>query len=143
MENETYSAEDIFPFNKSRYFKVKSYYAGNSNGMVHSVTIDPGIILTSSLRTLSLMMNPNISYMIIMTDPKLQFISSNPKAVPRTVLKLPQNSGTIQLYLQVINILQNISPAKADTYFEHIKLTDDVRRDLYLLYISILLLCNL
>ena len=108
MENETYSAEDIFPFNKG-HFKVRSYYIGNSHGMVHSVTIDPGVILTSSARTLTIKMNPNISYVIVMTDPKLRFMISNPKVVPRTVLILGKNSGTIQLYLQVINFDVRIS----------------------------------
>ena len=103
MENETYSAEDIFHFNKTKHFKVRSYYIGNSHGMVHSVTIDPGVILTSSARTITIKMNPNISYFIVMTDPKLQFMISNPKVVPRTVLILGENHGTIQLYLQVIN----------------------------------------
>ena len=101
MENETFSAEDIFPFNKTKHFKVKSYYAATS-GMVHSVTIHPGVIRTSSARTISIKLNPKISYIIVIADPKLQFIiSSNPKVIPRTVLKLQENSGTVQLYLQV------------------------------------------
>ena len=103
MENESYSVEDIFPFNKTKHFKVKPYYAANIKGIVYSVTIDSGVMRTSVTRTLNIKMNPNISYFIVMTDPKLQFISTNPKVIPRTVLKFEKNSGTVTLYLQVDN----------------------------------------
>ena len=101
MENETFSFDDIFPFG-GKHFQATPFYPDNTHGLVQLVTINSGVLSTSSAKTLNIKMNPNMSYFIVVTDPKLQFISNNPKIVPRTVLKFSRNAGFVNLFMEVI-----------------------------------------
>ena len=101
MENEAFSSDDIFPFG-GKHFRATPFYPDNTHGLVQLVTINSGVLSTSSAKTLNIKMNPNMSYFIVVTDPKLQFISNNPKIVPRTVLKFSRNAGFVNLFMEVI-----------------------------------------
>ena len=101
MENETFSFDDIFPFG-GKHFQATPFYPDNTHGLVQLVTINSGVLSTSSAKALNIKMNPNMSYFIVVTDPKLQFISSNPKIIPRTVLKFSRNAGFVNLFMEVI-----------------------------------------
>ena len=100
IEEEAYSSDDIFPSGRT-HFKVTAFHPDNTHGLVQLVKINTGAIGTSSANALTLIMNPNISYFVVMTDPKLQFISSNPEIVSRTVLKFTKNAGAVSLFLKV------------------------------------------
>ena len=101
LDNETFSFDDIFPFG-GKHFRATPFYPDNTHGLVQLVTINPGVLSTSSAKALNIKMNPNMSYFVVVTDPKLQFISSNPKIIPRTVLKFSRNAGFVNLFMEVI-----------------------------------------
>ena len=103
IENEAFSSDDIFPFG-GKHFRATPFYPDNTHGLVQLVTINPGVLSTSSAKALNIKMNPNMSYFIVVTDPALQFISSNPKIIPRTVLKFSRNAGYVDLFMEVIKI---------------------------------------
>ena len=112
MENETFSVEEVFPFNY-KDFNSTPFYADLRSGIAQSVKINPGAISTSAAQTqtLNMKLNPNMSYIIILTDPKMQFTSYNPEVIPRILLKYPENVGVVTLYLKVnqYNILLTIN----------------------------------
>ena len=74
MENETFSVEEVFPFNY-KYFKPTPFYSDLRHGIAQSVKINPGAISTSAAQTqtMNMKLNPKLSYRIILSDPKLQF----------------------------------------------------------------------
>ena len=101
MENETFSVAEVFPF-KYKDFNSTPFYADLRSGIAQSVKIKPGAISTSAAQTqtLNMKLNPNMSYIIILTDPKMQFSSYNPEVIPRIVLTYPENVGVVTLYLK-------------------------------------------
>ena len=48
-----------------------------------------------------LKLNPDIKYITIIMDKKLQFFSAWPDLFPRTIIKLRQNMGTTNVFLKV------------------------------------------
>ena len=48
-----------------------------------------------------LKLNPDIKYMTVIMDKKLQFISAWPDLFPRTIIKLGQYMGTTNIFLKV------------------------------------------
>ena len=87
LEERSFSTDDIFPVER-RQWNATYFYTDEYRGLVQSVKIDTGVITKSIARTLSMEMNPNISYYVTITDPKLQFTSSNLDVVPRSVITL-------------------------------------------------------
>ena len=100
IEDEAFSVEEVFPF-KYKLFNATPFYSDLRNGIAQSVKINPGAISTSAAQTINMKLNPNMSYIIMLTDPKMQFTSYNPEVIPRIVLTYAENVGIVSLYLKV------------------------------------------
>ena len=104
MENRAFSIDDIFPFEKSS-FNTIPYYADDTIGLVHSVKIDSGVISKNQASTLAIKLSQNISYFLVLADPKLQSTSNSLELVPRTIIILKENAGLVTFILKEIMFL--------------------------------------
>ena len=77
METETFSKGDIFPYGM-KHLHAHPFYSDETSGLIQLVEIDSGVISTKALSTIRIRFNPNMSYTLLITDPLLQFVNSNP-----------------------------------------------------------------
>ena len=54
-------------------------------------------------------LDPDLSYMVDMTDPKLQLALGKPSIIPRTIFSLKHSDGFLEIYFKVINTLWHIT----------------------------------
>ena len=105
IEEKSFSVNDTFP-SKHMNLDVQLYYVDNHiQGLGQSIKIKPGKISRSVPETISLIMNPNISYYISIMDYKLQITSFNPDSVPRAIISLKENAGVTNFFLKVMHSL--------------------------------------
>ena len=102
IEERAFSADDIFPFERT-HFRLEPFYVDDNNlGLVQSVRLETGVISKKIASTLSIKMNSNIAYFITISDSKLQFTSNNLDLVPRTVIILKEHDGVANFVLKEI-----------------------------------------
>ena len=101
LEERSFSTDDIFPVGRRGPWNASYFYADDICGLVQSVNIDTGVISKSIAGTLSMEMNSNISYFIRITDPKLQFTTTNIDTVPRTEITLENKAVVVNFLLKV------------------------------------------
>ena len=72
------------------------------HGPEHIIRPAPGQIkYLAEENTLSLNFNTSLSYIITFVDPKYQLLSVHPTAIPKTVVKIGEESGVTLIYLKV------------------------------------------
>ena len=95
----SYSENDIFAHD---IFRASTIYAGWKEGLVQSLDLDIGNITNNFYTTMEISLNTNLSYQLLIMDPKIQIFSEIPNIYPLTRLSLPkQYDGALQLYLKV------------------------------------------
>ena len=99
MEEISYSEDDIFVDDTLR---ASTIYAGWTEGLVQSLDLDIGNITNNFHTTMEISLNTNLSYQLLIMDPKIQIFSDIPNIYPVTRLSLPkQYDGALQLYMKV------------------------------------------
>ena len=111
MENRTFSANDIFPFERTNMEMKPYFFDGSTLGMVQSVKIEIGAISKNVVSSLGIKMNPNMSYFLVLTDQNLHATSNNIDVVPRTVMTL-KNGGIANIVFKAT--ISYIYPFLAD-----------------------------
>ena len=106
--NETFSDIKLNQSARLNDMKIKPWLGDLWNGLVLSIHLEPKMITNYAFSSLSAFLNPNMSYRIRVTDPKLEFLGLNPDTIPRTLVKLGHYAGVSVVYLKVKH-LTNIS----------------------------------
>ena len=126
IEGNTYSAHDVLMFSNSavhpsnlrpiykddkidhlyaahsnKSIRVKPQYVDDWNGMGLFLYSDPGFISEKMDSTLQLHLVNNISYYIVIADPKLMIATARPDSAPTTMIKLKEGAGMTYLFLKV------------------------------------------
>ena len=71
-----------------------------------------GVISLNESDTGFVLLNKNVSYSLIISDPKMQLWMANPHAIPRTYLYLEASAGMVFVYLKVnLKLLSNVDCA--------------------------------
>ena len=120
IESIVYSQKEIFISIYESYSNISGFYKGTeyspdgiiqsylthpSPGLLHTLRLEDGMITNRGMSSLNILFNPNLSYRIRITDPSLEFLSSNPDAIPRSYVRLGHNAGWVGLYLKVMQML--------------------------------------
>ena len=80
----------------NRTFKVAGH------GPEHIIRPAPGQIkYLAEEKTLTLRFNTSMGYVLTFVDPKYQLLSVHPTAIPKTVVKIGEESGVTLIYLKV------------------------------------------
>ena len=80
----------------NRTFKI------NGHGPEHIIRPAPGQIkYLAEEKTLTLRFNTSMGYVLTFVDPKYQLLSVHPTAIPKTVVKIGEESGVTLIYLKV------------------------------------------
>ena len=98
VEHNAFSQKDII--RSSHLYNISTFVTTNFLGLLRSLQMH----LHHDRRT-TLYLDGEIRYIIYITDPKMQFITSNPRAIPRTRLSLDKNEGMVIVFLQVSRYL--------------------------------------
>ena len=103
VEQNAFTVNETF-IEQMNYFDVKLFYIDDKvRGLGQSVIIKPGVIKNTLTRTISLKMNPNMSYEIAIIDPTLQFSSGVTDSIPKLLIAFKENAGFTALFLKEIN----------------------------------------
>ena len=95
----SYSAYDIFAHD---FFRASTIYAGWKEGLVQSLDLDIGNITNNLDTTMEVSLNSNLSYQLLIMDPKIQIFSEIPQTYPITrVSFMNQYVGALEVYLKV------------------------------------------
>ena len=108
VEDNTYSSSDtntsaVCPScNSSDVATLSLFYQADFYGIVQSLKMKRGVISLNESDTVFVLLNKNVSYSLIISDPKMQLWMANPHAIPRTYLYLEASAGMVFVYLKVI-----------------------------------------
>ena len=112
LETKAYSTQDIFyltvnntqalltTIHTNQTITAKPVFLSMRTGLPQSLQLEPGVISQDVQLSLHLTMRDNISSFVTLTDPKLQFDSINPDAIPKAQLRL-NHKQQIMVYLKV------------------------------------------
>ena len=115
LEEAAYTTHDIFYLtvnntqavlttnHTNQTITAKPVFLSMRTGLPQSLQLEPGVISQDVQLSLHLAMRDNISSFVTLTDPKLQFDSINPDAVPKATIRLDQRQEILIVYLQVGN----------------------------------------
>ena len=107
VEDYTYSASytntsAVCPScNSSDVATLSLFYQADFYGIVQSLKMKRGVISLNESDTVFVLLNKNVSYSLIISDPKMQLWMANPHAIPRTYLYLEASAGMVFVYLKV------------------------------------------
>ena len=76
--------------------KTRTFFTMVQNGLISSFHDEKG-----EFEYATLALNGKLAYNVYFTDPMLQFISSHPRIIPRSLLTLKPKEGTVQVLLKV------------------------------------------
>ena len=99
VEDKSYSISEILPDYSA--CEVKHFYVSEWWGLAKSVEIEEGAISNNVLSTPFIHLNENITYMIMLTDPKLQLYTASPDVISRSLLTIKQEAGQYHFYVKV------------------------------------------
>ena len=118
VEDNTYSSSDtntsaVCPScNSSDVATLSLFYQADFYGIVQSLKMKRGVISLNESDTGFVLLNKNVSYSLIISDPKMQLWMANPHAIPRTYLYLEASAGMVFVYLKVnLKLLSNVDCA--------------------------------
>ena len=89
------------PTDDNNSTSIRTIFAGWQYGLAQSIDLGNGMITNSHKSTMDLKLNHNLTYQILIMDPKMQIISDQPRTFPITRLSLEHN-GVKQVYLKVL-----------------------------------------
>ena len=113
LETKAYTTHDIFYLtvnntqavlttnHTNQTVTAKPVFLSMMTGLPQSLQLEPGVISQDVQLSLHLAMRDNISSFVTLTDPKLQFDSINPDAVPKAKIRLDQRPEILIVYLKV------------------------------------------
>ena len=98
--------KDIFA-NLTQLHSIKaittSYYSSDFIGhILHSVHLNPGVMTHNLMTTCRFELHHNLSYWVVVTDPKLQFLTASPTAFSRDFEDVKKDAGSLLIYLEAI-----------------------------------------
>ena len=100
MEEKTFTVNNVF-IGQMKHYDVNLIYIDNKHrGLGQSVKMNFGVISKRFTKTLSLKMNPNMSYEIEIADPTLQFTSYNRDSIPTSSITLKKNAGFVSFFMK-------------------------------------------
>ena len=99
VEDKSYSISEILPDYSA--CEVKHFYVSEWWGLAKSVEIEEGAISNNVLSTPFIHLNENITYMIMLTDPKLQLYTASPDVISRSLITIKQQAGQYHFYVKV------------------------------------------
>ena len=84
IERNTFNETDIFAESQTSSLTVTSFYMKDVSGIVQSLDIGVGMITQNYLSTMEILFNNNIdlSYTVVIVDPRLQIFSESPDTLP-------------------------------------------------------------
>ena len=104
MSEAAYSTDDII-WEDLKYLEPKiqttPFLISYWDGIAQSLILDRDVMSHNILKSLILNLNHNLSYIIYITDPKLQFVLGTPETFPRSIFTLEQRTGITWVYLKV------------------------------------------
>ena len=104
MSEAAYSTDDMI-WENLKYLETKiqtiPFLMSYWDGIVQSLLLDRDVMSHNILKSLILNLNHNLSYIIYITDPKLQFVLGTPETFSRSTLTLEQLTGITWVYLKV------------------------------------------
>ena len=98
LEDNSYSYSDLI-LDTNLLGKVRPALG---HGLFQIVTPQQGEIQFERRKSLMFSLNSSLYYWIGFMDPNYNFITINPKTVPRTLYRLKKESGLIYIYLEVV-----------------------------------------
>ena len=102
IEEIAFTKEDIFTDFEYEGLKANTFFVGWMEGLAQSLDIDDGNITNDFYTTMAVSLNNNLSYQIIVMDPKIQIFSEVPQTYPITRVSLMnQYVGALEVYLKV------------------------------------------
>ena len=100
-ENKFYSKSDVF-IDANVSYRIESFYISMYKGIVQSLEFEKGIIWYDFQHTVDISLNNNITYEVVIMDPKAQILSSSNSIIPRSKIRLVYGSSTTtEVYLKV------------------------------------------
>ena len=104
MSEAAYSTDDMI-WENLKYLETKiqiiPFLISYWDGIVQSLILDRDVMSHNILKSLILNLNHNLSYILYITDPNLQFVLGTPETFPRSTLTLEQHTGITWVYLKV------------------------------------------
>ena len=101
IAEHAYSTDDIILNSNGSFFKSSPVYVDNWNGILQSIQIVEGAMMRSDPVPFTIVLNPNISYFIFITDQKFLSFTEKPGKISRTVVTLKPMAGHVRLFLEV------------------------------------------
>ena len=92
VENYAFSEKEVI--RNYHFYDISTFVTTSFLGLLKSLQLQ----LHQTNNTV-LELNGEIRYLIYITDPKLQFVTSNPRAIPRTRLSLDKDEGMVIVFL--------------------------------------------
>ena len=109
MEDKFYSKNDIF-IDANISYRIKTFYFSMYKGIVQSLDFEKGIIRYDFKHTVDISLNHNITYEVVIIDPKAQILSPSNSIIPRSKIKLSYGSPTTtEIYLKVKTIYEFVN----------------------------------
>ena len=91
----------LFTAATNQSINIKTYYVANSNGLVHIFKADAGVITKNLSSTLNIHLNKNMSYFLLINDPKVSIPTAMSDTVSRLLETIEEGPGIITLNLKV------------------------------------------
>ena len=107
IEKGAYTTKDII-LNSNGANATPLYMSDYPGLFSHSLHIYPGHITYEIFTTFKIQLNVNISYIILIMDPKIQFLTPSHMTIPRTIVSIPQDAGMVQISLEVCENIEHI-----------------------------------
>ena len=107
MEENGYSESDIFIKPESEELRdilrpktMETFFFGIYDGLVYFLELENGMLTHSTLTSNNMYLNPNISYHLVIMDPKIWIYSDIHDIIPRAKIKISRNVY-VNIYLKV------------------------------------------
>ena len=94
----------LFSDATNQSIEIQTYYVTNSNGLAHILKPEAGVITKNISTTLNIDLNMNMSYFVLISDPKISIPSVMTDTLPRFMVRIGEGAGTIFLNIKVLAI---------------------------------------
>ena len=92
----------LFSAASNQSVEIQTYYVANANGLTHIFKPEAGVITQNLSSTFKIHLNMNMTYFLLIGDPKVSIPSAMSDAVPRMLVQVDKGAGVMSLNLKVI-----------------------------------------